>query len=273
MGASLALLAADIAGTVLTLCGVRSSLPPLENLNSRLAALSVRLGEWILRRAEGRIQKAHPGAVFSRSAGKDHRQPLCPGASFYSILLLFFIGGVAGDLAETIFCRLKMGWWMSRSSVVWGPFSIVWGLALATATLFLYKYRDRSASFFFVAGTLLGGLYEYLCGVFTELVFGTVFWDYSAIPFNLGGRINLLYCFFWGFAAVAWFRGSTPSWPAGSPRFHRAPGKRWSGCSSPSCPSIWRSAAWPWHATAPGPPESPPTRPGSSTWMPTTVTT
>ena len=125
-------------------------------------------------------------------------------------MLRLFICGVAGDLAETIFCRLKMGWWMSRSSVVWGPFSIVWGLALAAATLFLYKYRDRSASFFFVAGTLLGGLYEYLCSVFTELVFGTVFWDYSAIPFNLGGRINLLYCFFWGFAAVAWFRGLYP---------------------------------------------------------------
>ena len=28
----------------------------------------------------------------------------------------------------------------------------------------------------------------------------------SEIPFNLGGRINLLYCFFWGFAAVAWFK-------------------------------------------------------------------
>ena len=206
----LALLAADIAGTVLTLCGVRSSLPPLENLNSRLAALSVRLGEWILRRAEGRIQKAHPGAVFSRRRERTTVSPFARGASFYSILLLFFIGGVAGDLAETIFCRLKMGWWMSRSSVVWGPFSIVWGLALAAATLFLYKYRDRSASFFFVAGTLLGGLYEYLCSVFTELVFGTVFWDYSAIPFNLGGRINLLYCFFWGFAAVAWFRGLYP---------------------------------------------------------------
>ena len=206
----LALLAADIAGTVLTLCGVRSSLPPLENLNSRLAALSVRLGEWILRRAEGRIQKAHPGAVFSRRRERTTVSPFARGASFYSILLLFFIGGVAGDLAETIFCRLNMGWWMSRSSVVWGPFSIVWGLALAAATLFLYKYRDRSASFFFVAGTLLGGLYEYLCSVFTELVFGTVFWDYSAIPFNLGGRINLLYCFFWGFAAVAWFRGLYP---------------------------------------------------------------
>ena len=67
----LALLAADIAGTVLTLCGVRSSLPPLENLNSRLAALSVRLGEWILRRAEGRIQKAHPGAGGLNPGGKN----------------------------------------------------------------------------------------------------------------------------------------------------------------------------------------------------------
>ena len=53
---------------------------------------------------------------------------------------------------------------------------------------------------------MLGGAYEYICSVFTELVFGTVFWDYSKIPFNLGGRINLLYCFFWGIAAVVWLK-------------------------------------------------------------------
>ena len=94
----------------------------------------------------------------------------------------------------------------SRSSVVWGPFSIVWGLALALATWLLYRYKDRSSTFLFVVGTLVGGAYEYLCSVFTEIVFGTVFWDYSAIPFNLAGRVNLLYCFFWGIAAVVWFR-------------------------------------------------------------------
>ena len=49
-----------------------------------------------------------------------------------------------------------------------------------------------------------------MCSVFTELVFGTVFWDYSKIPFNLGGRINLLYCFFWGIAAVVWMKGLYP---------------------------------------------------------------
>ena len=39
-----------------------------------------------------------------------------------------------------------------------------------------------------------------------EMVFGTLFWDYSGFAFNLGGRINLLYCFFWGIAAVVWLK-------------------------------------------------------------------
>ena len=53
---------------------------------------------------------------------------------------------------------------------------------------------------------MVGGAYEYICSVFTEIAFGTVFWDYSKLPFNLGGRINLLYCFFWGLAAVVWIK-------------------------------------------------------------------
>ena len=37
-----------------------------------------------------------------------------------------------------------------------------------------------------------------------------IFWDYSALPFNIGGRVNLLYCFFWGFAAVIWVKNIYP---------------------------------------------------------------
>ena len=95
---------------------------------------------------------------------------------------------------------------MSRSSVVYGPFSIVWGLGCVLLTAILYQYRNRSDRYIFLFGTILGGAYEYICSVFTEIVFGTVFWDYSEIPFNLGGRINLLYCFFWGIAAVVWLK-------------------------------------------------------------------
>lgn len=135
------------------------------------------------------------------------------GCGFYKVFLLFSIGSLLGDIIETIFCRLKMGVWMSRSSLVWGPFSIVWGFAFAGVTLLLYRYKDRSDSFLFLTGTFLGGAYEYLCSVLSEIVFGKVFWDYSKMPFNLNGRINLLYCFFWELQPLSGLRGFILSYP------------------------------------------------------------
>jgi len=196
----------DIIGTVLTLYGIVHRLPPVKAISNRLAMMALRMGTWILFRTEGRIAKAHPDASFVSHRKRGEATIFAHGCSFYKIVLLFFAGAFLGDITETIFCRVSAGIWMSRSSVVWGPFSIVWGLAIALVTLLLYKYKDRSDRFLFLMGTFLGGAYEYLCSVFTELVFGTVFWDYSKIPFNLGGRINLLYCFFWGIAAVVWFK-------------------------------------------------------------------
>ena len=111
---------------------------------------------------------------------------------------------------ETVFCRVTMGYWMSRSSVVYGPFSVVWGIGVVVLTLMLHRYRDKSDRYIFIFGTVVGGAYEYMCSVFTEIVFGTVFWDYSKLPFNLGGRINLLYCFFWGVVSVVWIRNLYP---------------------------------------------------------------
>ena len=66
--------------------------------------------------------------------------------------------------------------------------------------------EERSDRFLFATGTFLGGAYEYLCSVFTEIVFGTVFWDYSWMPFNIGGRTNLLYMGFWGILSVVWMK-------------------------------------------------------------------
>ena len=53
------------------------------------------------------------------------------GCCFFKIFWLFLSGAFIGDLVETLFCRYSMGRWMSRSSVVYGPFSIVWGLGCA----------------------------------------------------------------------------------------------------------------------------------------------
>lgn len=201
----LVLLAVDAVGTLLAMCGLQYRWKAGRRIENDLANLTVNAGMWILDKVESRMAGAHPALTF-RHRQRQKSTTFAKGCSPYKIILLFFVGAFLGDITETIFCRITAGYWMSRSSVVWGPFSIVWGLAIALVTQLLYRYKDKPVSWLFAAGTLLGGAYEYLCSVFTEVVFGAVFWDYSAIPFNLGGRINLLYCFFWGFAAIAWFK-------------------------------------------------------------------
>lgn len=182
---------------------------PVRKFQYRTAVLTRRLGKAIEAGVERRMEKAYP-LIFEAAEQITKRKVFAEGCGFYKLFWLFLIGAVLGDLVETVFCRLTAGVWMSRSSLVWGPFSIVWGLAIATATALLYKDREKADRHLFFIGTVLGGAYEYVCSVFTELVFGTVFWDYSEIPFNLGGRINLLYCFFWGIAAVIWIKGLYP---------------------------------------------------------------
>lgn len=156
-----------------------------------------------------RLKKAYPETKKVEISEKSNTV-FAEGCCFYKIVWLFLIGSFIGDITETIFCRITAGTWMSRSSVVWGAFSIVWGFAIAMATILLHKYRDKPDRTLFFAGTFLGGAYEYICSVFTEIVFGKVFWDYSHLRFNLGGRINLLFCFFWGIAAVVWIKGIYP---------------------------------------------------------------
>lgn len=205
----------DVLGSFLLLTGKSRHPERWEAAEQGLDKVGARLSAAIAGFVERRIHKAYPKAKKAAKtpenvSGQTSNPCFAVGCGFYKVVSLFMIGAFLGDITETIFCRVRAGVWMSRSSVVWGPFSIVWGLAIALVSWMLYQYRNRSDRFLFLVGTFLGGAYEYLCSVFTELVFGKVFWDYSKIPFNLGGRINLLYCFFWGIAAVVWFKALLP---------------------------------------------------------------
>lgn len=206
-------LAADMLATVLILTGKTRRIEQWQSVDSLFASLSVRLELRLSSLVNRRLERAYPR---ERTAGEEKElktasaEGFAAGCSFYKIFLLFVIGCVLGDLTETVFCRITAGVWMSRSSLVWGPFSIVWGFAIVLATILLYKDKDKPDRHIFLVGTFLGGAYEYICSVLAEIVFGQVFWDYSDIPFNLGGRVNLLYCFFWGIAALIWIKGLYP---------------------------------------------------------------
>ncbi|MCD8048944.1 MAG: putative ABC transporter permease [Clostridia bacterium] len=164
-----------------------------------------RAEEKVRNAAVKRIEKAYPAMEARSESGSGGR------LTIFDAVWMFAISSFLGDVVETIFCRAVDGVWMSRSSLVWGPFSVVWGLGLVLGSMLLGRMRKQSDGRLFISGVLLGGAYEYICSVFTEIVFGTVFWDYSEMPFNVGGRINLLYCFFWGIAVVIWIKWLYPS--------------------------------------------------------------
>lgn len=205
----------SVAGAILQL----RKTARIEEIAAGMQEVSDRLGNAIFHGIQKRMTRAFPNlekdgenALAARFRKKERKESLvfAEGCSFHKLVWLFFIGAFLGDITETIFCRLTSGVWMSRSSVLYGPFSIVWGIGVVVLTMMLHKYRDRDDRYIFIFGTVVGGAYEYVCSVFTEMVFGTVFWDYSKIPFNLGGRINLLYCFFWGLASVFWIKNVYP---------------------------------------------------------------
>ncbi len=213
--AAIVLLALDFVTTAMAVLDMKITARQLAQLSAGMRQTSRLLENRLTAGVQKRMQKSFPSIsrdtlvaeLKAKSGQQDHKSEVfAEGCSFYKLVSLFFIGAFLGDITETVFCLLTTGVLMSRSSVVYGPFSIVWGLGCALLTLFLYRYRNKSDSFIFMAGTLLGGVYEYVCSVFTELAFGTIFWDYSGFAFNLGGRINLLYCFFWGIAAVVWLK-------------------------------------------------------------------
>ena len=141
---------------------------------------------------------------------KNSETVFAAGYNIYKLIWIFLIAALLGDLIETIFCRFSMGRFMSRSSVIYGPFSVVWGIGAVLLTILLHSLAHKNDRYIFIFGTLLGAAYEYLCSLFTEIFFGASFWDYSDIPFNLAGRINLLYCFFWGIIALFWVKEVYP---------------------------------------------------------------
>lgn len=128
------------------------------------------------------------------------------GYNLYKLFWIFFLSSFIGACIEIVWCYFVMGKFMSRSSLLYGQFSIVWGLGCVLLTVLLHKLQGKRNLYVFLIGAFAGGIYEYICTIFTEVFFGVRFWDYSDIAFNINGRVNLLFCFFWGILAIAWIQ-------------------------------------------------------------------
>ena len=97
----------------------------------------------------------------------------------------------------------------SRRSCFYGPFCCIYGLGAAIMIPGLQKFKHSNWTLF-IAGAIEGSAVEYVVSLIGELIFQIKWWDYSNMPFNINGRICILFTVFWGVLALGLMRLINP---------------------------------------------------------------
>lgn len=203
-------LEAEVNGEVELLEKTSAKLKKVQRWSSDQAdELKTRLNEGKKSESKRRfLRRAPANSVIDYEENKTRN--FAAGINFYKIALICISGSFAGVVVELLWCLLRNGYIESRAGLVYGPFNLLYGVGAVALTLILYRYRNRSSAFSFFGGIIIGSAVEYLLSWGQETLFGSTSWDYSDVPFNINGRICLLYSVFWGILGVLWIKSIYP---------------------------------------------------------------
>lgn len=130
------------------------------------------------------------------------------GYSIFEILCLLLIYACMGWCIEVAYAALETGKFVNRGFLN-GPVCPIYGVGAVTVILCLTPINENVFLLFFGAAALTSAL-ELLTGFALDRLFKTRWWDYSEVPFNLGGYICLKFSIIWGLVCVALMRGIHP---------------------------------------------------------------
>ncbi len=177
----------------------------LEELRQNVDALRRRSWERMRKRDEA------ARAAYESSLAPGEERPFAFGLCYSKLFWIFMVGTVVGFVLETVYILLRIHKLEMRAGLVFGPFIPVYGLGAVVITLLLYRMYNQKDIMIFLASMFIGGAFEYLCSFAQQAVFGTVSWEYSDTPLNVGGRTNLMYAFFWGILGLVWVKDLYPA--------------------------------------------------------------
>ena len=127
------------------------------------------------------------------------------GKNLADLFWLFVLYSFLGFLIEVAFSRVVRAEKKDRKCLYFLPLCPVYGFG-ALAILSLRPLSGGRLFPLFLLGGLAATGVEYLYDLLCEKLFHVRFWDYSSLPLNLGGRVCLLFSFFWGLLALVLVR-------------------------------------------------------------------
>lgn len=129
---------------------------------------------------------------------------------WYQVIIIFFVGCMAGLLLEEIWMLLTAGLTENRVGLVWGPFSPLYGTGAVLLTALCFQLRRHGAGSLqiFLASACIGGGLEQLTGWAMEELFNATSWTYEFLPDHITKWVAWRFLFFWGILGLVWARAS-----------------------------------------------------------------
>ncbi len=126
--------------------------------------------------------------------------------------LAFFIGAAGGMVVETAWGVIKLGVLERRSGLLFLPmFNPIYGAGAVVLTLLgIHKGATVNKLRVFLLAVASGTAVEYIMSWIQEFATGSISWDYSGVPLNIAGRVNLLYSIAWGLLGLLWVTFALP---------------------------------------------------------------
>lgn len=120
--------------------------------------------------------------------------------SIYYSILYFFVYGFLGWCTEVIFAAFKQHRFVNRGFLN-GPICPIYGVSVTLVIACLEAFQSNLL-LLYISSVILVTVLEGVTGWAMDKLFHNKWWDYSKLPFNIGGYVCLLFSLIWGVACV-----------------------------------------------------------------------
>lgn len=117
-----------------------------------------------------------------------------------NILCYFFIYAFLGWCTEVVYAAVKTGKFVNRGFLN-GPYCPIYGAGVILV-LYLLDPVKNNIFYLFLGSILITSTIELIGGFVLKKIFHHTWWDYSNMPFNIGGYICLQFSLIWGIACL-----------------------------------------------------------------------
>lgn len=120
-----------------------------------------------------------------------------------TLILMFFVFSCAGWIMEVVLKYFEFHRFINRGFLI-GPYCPIYGFGVVAVTVVVGGMVGRHGTLgeVFFAGMVMCGALEYFTSWYMEKMFHARWWDYSAKPMNLHGRIWIGNLILFGIACV-----------------------------------------------------------------------